>query len=192
MPYRFRFPWHQGTSLPESSSGPWPHTASHSWGQNNWCAVFLPISTSVQSSAGQECLPACLSPPRLSHTRVKHQHGPSTASSLMPSSKLLWILSLPHALVSVTQDQGPHPLGSHSFPSSLRVSFGPCSLPWGHYSVYPATPHRGTFSLCLGCLIRTARTLSQDSQGGSKVANLASYHSTVTGLAWARQAQGQR
>lgn len=115
LPYRSRFPWHQGTSPPESSSGPWPHIASHSWGQNNWGALFLPFLPELR--ARRSGVPACLSPrtPRLSHTRGKHQHGSSAASSLMPP---LNFSGSCHSLTPYVsnEDQGPHPLGSQ-FPT---------------------------------------------------------------------------
>lgn len=74
LPCRPRPPRRQETSLPEWSSGPWPHTASHTWGQSGralWS--HRPRQSPVHKTAASLLAQAWCTGPLL-----------STASSLPP------------------------------------------------------------------------------------------------------------
>lgn len=104
LPYRLRSPEQWGTSLPGSSSGPWPHSASRSWGQSSWGVRVLPCLPELRARAPSRSAwstgppdpckhlgtsaPACPSVPTtraLSPTRMSL--GPSTSPGDTPDPR---------------------------------------------------------------------------------------------------------
>ena len=81
--------------------------------------------------------------------------------------------ALPHTKLACGLQPGPRP--SSLLQSPLGSSPGP--------DIHFASPHRSTFCVDLGCGALTARTLSQDSLGGSGKANLVCHH-RAPGRGW--------
>ena len=113
-------------------------------------------------------LPAAPSPALVSVPKDQGPVSPSPASVSEPRTR-----ALPPTKLACGLQPGPRP--SSLLQSPLGSSPGP--------DIHFASPHRSTFCVDLGCGALTARTLSQDSLGGSGKANLVCHH-RAPGRGW--------